>query len=308
MYVILKSALPVLAAFLLSAATAHAACVLAEKATVPLQDNLGTVTLPLEVNGNAATFILDTGAERSLVTEDAVRRLDLARDEWVGTTMRGVGGIESRPNADPRSLTLGGIPLVRRTLNHDTSLTVGVLPRTEIGNLVIDGVVGRDFLSPFDLDIDVPGRRLTLYRVNGCAGRFLPWQGGYAGVPVTLPMENALVVPVTLDATPMRALLDTGASASLVAAPGLFRLGLPPATLAGDPTDQVSGIGPRSVTMFRHTFHSLRVGGQTIETPVIWVGPVHLTPIVDMLLGADWLAGRRIWISYSTRQLFVATR
>jgi hypothetical protein len=32
-----------------------------------------------------------------------------------------------------------------------------------------------------------------------------------------------------------------------------------------------------------------------------------LTPIVDMLLGADWLAQLRVWISYATRQLFVAT-
>jgi hypothetical protein len=27
-----------------------------------------------------------------------------------------------------------------------------------------------------------------------------------------------------------------------------------------------------------------------------------------MLLGADWLAHRRIWVSFATRQLFVATR
>jgi hypothetical protein len=39
---------------------------------------------------------------------------------------------------------------------------------------------------------------------------------------------------------------------------------------------------------------------------VIWVAPIRLTPIVDMLLGADWLAARRVWISYATRQLFVA--
>jgi hypothetical protein len=25
-----------------------------------------------------------------------------------------------------------------------------------------------------------------------------------------------------------------------------------------------------------------------------------------MLLGADWLSGRRIWISYATQQIFIA--
>ena len=113
-------------------------------------------------------------------------------------------------------------------------------------------------------------------------------------------------MPVTLDGTKLRALLDTGASASLLAAPGMFRVGLRQGSLAGDPVDQVSGLGPHIVTMYRHTFRVVRVGGQTIDAPVIWVAPIRLTPIVDMLLGADWLSRQPVWISYATRQVFVA--
>jgi hypothetical protein len=36
------------------------------------------------------------------------------------------------------------------------------------------------------------------------------------------------------------------------------------------------------------------------------VEPIRLSPIVDMLLGADWLTGRRVWISFATKQLFLA--
>jgi hypothetical protein len=253
-----------------------------------------------------ATFILDTGAERSVVTEDAAKRLGLARDPWVGTTMSGIGGIDRRPNADPRSLSLGGVALERRTLNRDTSLTVAPLPRPRIGDLTIDGLLGRDYLSRFDLDLDLPSGRLTLYRVTGCAGRFLPWDGDYAAVPVTVPTESAIIVQVLLDGTKLRALLDTGASASLLAAPGMFRMGLDAASLAGDPADPVSGLGRRVVPMHRHTFRSLQVGGQAIAAPAIWVAPIRLSPVADMLLGADWLAGRRVWISYATYQVFVA--
>ena len=301
----MKTSILLVLSWLVLLPAARAACVVDNKTTVALTVVGGAITVPVMVNGVTATFIVDTGAQRSLVTEAAVQRLGLARDAWVGTTMSGVGGIESRPNADPRSLTLGGIPLVRRTLAHDTSLTVGVIPRTQVGTLLIDGLLGRDFLSLFDLDLDVPGLRLTLYQVHDCAGRFLPWQGGYAAVPVTVLAENALIVPVTVDGTLLRALLDSGASASLIGAPGVFRLGLQHANFADDPADQVSGLGPRAVTMREHRFRSLRVGGQSIDSPVIWVAPIRLTPIVDMLLGADWLAGRRIWISFSTRQLFV---
>jgi hypothetical protein len=38
------------------------------------------------------------------------------------------------------------------------------------------------------------------------------------------------------------------------------------------------------------------------------VAPIQLSPISDMLLGADWLMGRRVWISYATNQLFVMAK
>jgi hypothetical protein len=283
----------------------RAACVVDSRATVALQVIGGTITVPVEVNGMTATFILDTGAERSVMTEEAVARLGVARDQWVGTTMGGVGGIERRPNADPRSLSLGGVKLMRRTLTHDTSLTVAELAHTRLGGLVIDGLLGRDFLSVFDLDLDVPDRRLTLYQVQDCAGRFLPWTGHYAAIPITVPVEQAIIVPVMLDGRPLRALLDTGASASLVAAPGMYKMGLDQAHLAGDAADQISGLGPRTVIVHRHRFGRLEVGDQVINSPLLWVEPIRLLPIADMLLGADFVAGRRVWISFATRQLFV---
>ena len=303
--VIVKLSLYLLLFCLTVSGAAKAACTVDNKATIPVDASGTVITVPVEVNGITATFILDTGAQRSLVTQAAVDRIGLARDEWVDTTMGGVGGLVRHPNANPRSLSLGGVKLVRRTLNHDTSFVVGVLARTGLGSRVIDGLLGRDFLSLFDLDLDVPGRRLTLFQVQGCAGRFLPWSTAYAAVPVTTPAEDAMVVPVALDGTPLRALLDTGASASLLAAPGIIRTGLQQSSLEGDVADQVSGAGPRMVTMHRHTFRSLQVGSQIIDKPVIWVAPIRLAPIVDMLLGADWLASRRVWLSYATRQLFV---
>jgi hypothetical protein len=56
----------------------------------------------------------------------------------------------------------------------------------------------------------------------------------------------------------------------------------------------------------RHQFKELQVGNETVEKPSLWVEPLHLSPIADMLLGADWLAARRVWISFATSQLFVA--
>jgi predicted aspartyl protease len=271
---------------------------------VPLRIIGTTVIVPVSVNEIEGRFILDTGAAQTVVTPDAVVHFGLALDEWTATTMRGVGGIERRRNADPRSVELGGLPLHRRSLAKDATLRVATLPRNMGAGQPIDGLLGRDFLSAFDLSLDLPRRTLTLYDVHGCSGRFLPWTEDYLSVPVENPTESALVVPVELDGVPLRALLDSGAGQTLVAAPGMARLVLGLDRLENDPSQIVSGMGPHTVTMWHHRFKSLRIGGETFAAPLFLVAPIQLNPICDMLLGADWLMDREVWISYATNQLF----
>jgi len=288
----------------LCAPVAAATCRVETLARVPVTLAGRSPLVTVQVDGQPARFVLDTGAERSVVSEAAVQRLGLARDQWVGTTMGGIGGVDRRPNALPRSLNLGGVPLVRHTLNHDTSLVVTPALRGVSAN-VADGLLGRDYLSMFDLDLDMPDKVVGLEGVRDCSGRFLPWAAPYTAVPVTEVLGGAVVMPVSLDGRPLRALLDTGASSSLLSAPGMFKLGLNVAQVSGDPSDTVNGIGPRSVVMRRHRFATMTVAGQEADRPEIWVAPVHLSPIVDMLLGMDWLIARRVWISNATRQVFV---
>ncbi len=262
------------------------------------------IMVPLVVNDVEGNFVFDTGAARTVVTPDAVGRFRLALDEWTSTTMRGVGGIERRRNGNPRSVVLGGVSLHRRSVAQDSTLRVATLPPSAVAGRRIDGLLGRDFLSAFDLDLDVPREALTLYDVRDCSGRFLPWTEPYVSVPVDTPADNALVVPVELDGVPLRALLDTGAGQTLVAAPGMARLGLGLDRLNGDPRRTVSGMGPHTVMMWEHKFQALRIGGETFANPFLLVAPIQLAPISDMLLGADWLRRRRVWISYATSQLF----
>ncbi len=88
----------------------------------------------------------------------------------------------------------------------------------------------------------------------------------------------------------------------------MVRMGLHEASLAADPADAISGLGPHPVTMHLHRFRSLDAGGETLDRPSIWVASIRLPLFADMLLGQDWLASRRVWISYTTRQVFVASR
>src|SRR6202035_2909582 len=147
-----------------------------------------------------------------------------------------------RPNALPRSLRLGNVALRRRTLTGDTSVTVGPLPVNLIAGHPIAGLLGRDFLSPFDLDMDLPDHRLTLYDVRGCGGGFLPWSMPYPAIPATTPIGAAVA---------------------------------PPAVVARDPGGNGAGMGPAPVFMHRHQFAELRVGPVSTRNPVMWVAAAH---------------------------------
>lgn len=291
---------------LLPPGAARAACTVAPRATVPLHEIAEHVVVDAEVDGKPARFILDTGAERTLLTPAAVRRLALPLDPWVGTTVVGIGGEERHQNAKLASLTLGGTALRQNTLLHGLSVSVGAIPPGQLGSgpHPVDGILGRDVLAAFDLAIDLPGLRLTLYRVRDCHGQFEPWPG--AAAVRSLPgYRHVLGIPVHADGKTLRAMIDTGSSVTLIAAPGLVRLGLTPARLARGTPGVATGIGPREVKVHVVQLATLTVGGITEHTPRVVGADVRLHPILDLLLGLDWLGRHRVWMSYATGQVFI---
>jgi hypothetical protein len=296
-----------IAALLASGSGALAACTIVHQADVPVQIVAGVPVVGVEVNRVMLPFVLDTGAQRSMVTDATVRRAGLRRDEWASTTIKGVSGYERHRNADPTSILLGGIALRRHTVAGDMTLTVGPLPQAALADHEIAGLLGMDFLTSFDLDLDLPHGRLSLYHVTGCAGRFLPWPTGYDAIAAAEPIHDVLTIPVELDGVPLRAEIDSGSSISLLIATGLHRMGLTPDGLARDPESSVNGIGAFTVAMHRHRFGTLQIGTERIAAPALWVAQVHILPIVDLLLGGEWLRQRRVWFSHATSQIFIAT-
>lgn len=258
--------------------------------------------LDLTVDGRSATFQLDTGASLSLVTPEAARRLGLPRDRWIGSTVRGIGGIQRRSVADAESVVLGGIALHQRDFRHGAILAVATLASSRVGDHLIDGLLGRDLLNAFDVELDPANATLNLWRPGNCDGRFLPWTGNYDAIPTLRTYGDALVISVEANGVALRALPDTGATQTLLLAPGMARLELSPARGEGI----ASGIGGRSRPVFPLLLSTLRVGRETQRDVPALGSTLRVQPIVDMLLGADWFATHRVWLSYTTRQVFVS--
>jgi hypothetical protein len=273
-------------------------CDLVVVAKMPLEMENRLLVVPGGIGGKWVTLLVDSGAERTVLSTDAVARLGLARDEKIFTRSTGMGGTYTANDAIIPGLVLGGVrfPLQR--------VSVG---QFRLGpGFVADGLLGSDVLLAFDLDIDVPGKTLTLYRPRTCPDVQPPWHEPYERVPGVRARRDRLLIPLELDGVSGMGLLDTGAQATTIGISMANRLGLTALAMAGDPVVQHHGAGPGSQPARLHRFSLLRIGPASARNPLLSVLPVD-AGVGDALVGEDFIDGRRIWLSFASREVFIAT-
>ena len=260
-------------------------------APIRLPPSAQACLVPVELDGKPATLLLDTGAERTILSRAAVLRLGLRRDRWVSTTLRGAGGLlDRRANADVRSARTGNIELFQgfpgKTLSFP--VTTADLPGT-------DGLLGSDMLRHLIIDLDIP--RGTL------AFRKPPEPPQTTPIPLQMRGDWLPLVQVHLDGVALLALIDTGSSTSLLNARGLNRMGTAQPQSPYPPSIALHAIGGDSPAT-PHRFKELRIG------PLVWRSPTILTEPVpeaafDMTLGLDLLGQQRLILSYAAETLQV---
>ena len=244
-------------------------------------------------------MILDTGAVRSLVTPGAAARLGLRRDQWAAIALRGVGGIERRPVADLRALAVGPVALHRRSVAGDLSVAVGEMPQ----DAGAEGLLGADMLWSLALDLDPRAGVLRL----GPSCALSPPRSAIV-VPTIQPERGWLVLAASLNGRPGRVLLDTGAARSLLTREGAFALGPDGAPVAAGPPSVVRGVGPAASVLRPRRIGRLDVGADRVVDFVALAGSVMGPPGIDMILGGDWIAKRRVLIDYPGRIVAFAPR
>jgi predicted aspartyl protease len=115
-----------------------------------------------------------------------------------------------------------------------------------------------------------------------------------------------LLVPFELDGAEGMALLDTGAQRNILGVAMARRLGLSERMLASDPAVRNAGTGGVIMSR-RHIFNHLRVGPVVEALPEMAVLQSDYG-IGDALLGEQFLRGRRVWLSFRNRRIFVSRR
>ncbi|HUB12910.1 MAG TPA: retropepsin-like aspartic protease [Acetobacteraceae bacterium] len=274
-------------------------CNLVPLASMPLETSRNLLFITAGVGGHPLRLLVDTGAERTVLTGAAVARLGLPRDPRHITRSFGIGGSSANWDAIIPGLTLGD---TRFPVHH---VAVGDFAIDHTGGPPADGLLGADILLAFDLDIDEPDHRLTIYRVRRCPDAPPPWHQPSVEIKGLEAQRDRLLVPIALDGVDGMAILDTGAQATTIGMPMARRLGLTEPSLATDRIIIAHGAAPAPLAVHVHRFRELLVGDARISDPMLAVVP-HESAMGDALLGGDFLRDRRVWLSFPTRRLFVS--
>jgi predicted aspartyl protease len=275
-------------------------CPLIRLAELPLEAHGNMLYVRATVGADPVILLVDTGAERTLLTEAAVDRLHLPRDFQHATRTYGIGSPTASWDARlPNGLVLGG------THFPVDSVTVGRFGIMPVAGGTADGLLGADILLAFDVDLDLPAHRITFYRARrDCPEATPPWTEPYVGVAGITAKRDRLLIPFELDGVRGMGVLDTGAQLSSISQGMAERVGLVEGELATDRTVMAHGAAPDQVAVRIHRFRELRVGPEVMESPALPVVPMT-SGMGDALVGGDFLRGRRVWLSFSTQRVFV---
>jgi predicted aspartyl protease len=303
---LLRSGLPT--AFLLSAglllaparvATAADAdrCRAVLNRPIALENVNGLPLVTVLADGASLKLILDTGAERTVLTSLAVERIGgKAPQIEFRRSLNGVGGSLPSREVEFKSFTIGGVELPWRRAMVATVATPSLLS-------TVDGVLGTDILARFDIDLDLPNHRMSLYEKGTCTPE---WAGPDAGIRIGRSAANGhLFFPVRLDSRGITATIDTGAQRTTLSVATARAMGIADAVLARDPPIQTRGFGAARLSSRLHRFDSLAVGNVRLSNPEIVVTELRLRGI-DLILGMDFLRSRRLWLSYAGFRMFLA--
>ncbi|GAB2583128.1 hypothetical protein GCM10027066_25750 [Dyella jejuensis] len=274
-------------------------CQLERYGTLPVDMDGGRATTMVKINGSDTRFALDTGAFFNIMSNAAASSLGLRlRAMPFGFRISGIGG-----TADVQYTRVKEFGILGTTLKNIDFLVGG----TDAGY----GLLGANLLDLADLEIDMAHGKLTLFQVEGCDKRALAyWSTGrnyfMADLdPSDRQSDRRTFIKVTVNGKQMRALLDSGAYATLLTRHAAERAGIDLDALDVKRSFTSFGFGAKLVRAWIVPIDSFTVGTETIQHSQVQVIDGTLGDgRTDMLLGLDYILAHHMFIANSQRKAY----
>lgn len=270
-------------------------CQLKKFGTLPVEMVGSRATTMVNINGTDTRFMLDTGAFFNTMSTATANALKLRiRAAPIGLFVAGVGG-----DADAELTSVKEFGIIGTTLHNVDFLVAG----SDAGY----GLLGANLLDSADLEIDLANGKLTLFTTDQCDKTNLAYwvkDGGEYNVADLNPSgksdDRKTYLRVMINGKRVRALLDSGAGATVISRRAAERVGIDlraPDVKLGGPSH---GIGAELVKTWIVPVDSFSVGTETIEHSQMQVmDGTFGDNKTDMLLGVDFLLAHRMFIANS---------
>ncbi|RDJ00595.1 tetratricopeptide repeat protein [Dyella solisilvae] len=273
-------------------------CRLKDFGTLPVEMVGNRATTMVKINGANTRFILDTGASFNTMSSANASALGLKLEPApFGYRLRGIGGDVYVQQAHVKEFGI-----LDTTLKNVAFIVGG----TDAGN----GFLGANLLDYADLEIDLAHGKLTLFQADHCANASLAYwskDGNYnvADIaPFDSPYDRRTFINVLINGRKVRAVIDSGASATLLTRDAAERAGInlnAPDARGGSIS---TGVGSKPVKTWTVKVDSFSVGSETIRNSQMQVLDGRIGDDTDMLLGVDFLLAHRMFIANSIRKVF----
>ncbi|HEV7123476.1 MAG TPA: aspartyl protease family protein [Rhodanobacter sp.] len=288
----------VIAALFAGKVRAGDTCQLLKYGTLPVEMLDGQPTTMVKINGTDTRFILDTGGFFDLMSRANALALGLKlRPAPFGYRISGIGGAADVQFADVKEFGILDTTLKR----------IGfIVGGTDTGH----GLLGANLLDVADLEVDLADGKMTLFKPEHCNKLALAyWTKGAYNVADIEPAESQLdrrtFLSVSINGRKVRALLDSGAFATVLSRRGAERAGIAldgPGVKAGRSS---FGIGGKSVKAWTVPVDTFSVGTETIQHSQMQVIDGNMGDgDTDMLLGVDFLLAHHMFIANSQRKVY----
>jgi len=177
------------------------------------------------------------------------------------------------------------------------------------------GLLGRDFLSHFNLEFDLANKAVRLWKTEHCGDQSLAyWTKAPGGADLDSNDVNGQYrVKLSVNGREIKAILDSGATTSIITSDAASAAGLRPRDFTSE-KQRSEGIGDHLVDTRVATFDQVDIGTEQVrharlevadlfgdnkemQTGSILAQKVELRDQPDMLLGADFLRSHRVFIA-----------
>jgi predicted aspartyl protease len=291
-----------------------AKCKLAKIVDWPVRMVRNHIVVDGAINGQKVGIALDTGAQISLILRSSAVRLDLPRHEAPGRRIYGIGGESNLEIAIVDAFKIG------EALTEGMQLFVA--GERDLGEGV-DVLLGEDFLRTFDVEFDLAHRAVRLYQSSNCDGVSLAyWTTGVVGEVEIEPIDETrprIGLTVHVNDRPIDAILDSGASLSVLTKRDAASVGVTPDTPGVVASYSSQGLGARTVGSWIGPFQSFAIGNERIPDVRIRFADLYrqttytatgshvaknVSRMEPMLLGADFLRAYRTFVAHSQRRIY----